>query len=91
LLILPEGYTLFLPEVAWVFSESTPRIPAVGLLQGAVVRHGQGRVAAFGEAAMFSAQLAGPKKTPMGMNDPTAGQNYRFALNLLHWLSGRLD
>lgn len=90
LLVLPEGYTLFLPEVAWEFSESTPRIPAAYLLQGALVRHGQGRVGAFGEAAMFSAQLAGPERRPMGMNEPAAGQNYRFALNLMHWLSGRL-
>ena len=90
LLVLPEGYTLFLPEVAWKFSESTPRIPAAYLLQGALVRHGKGRVAAFGEAAMFSAQLAGPEQRPMGMNEPAAGQNYRFALNLMHWLTGRL-
>lgn len=91
LLVLPEGWTLFLPEVAWEFSESTPRVPAAHLLQGAVVRHGRGRVAAFGEAAMFSAQLAGPRRVPAGMNEPAAGQNYRFVLNLLHWLSGRLD
>jgi len=90
LLVLPEGYTLFLPEVAWEFSQSTPRVPAAYLLQGTLVRHGRGRVAAFGEAAMFSAQLAGPQRAPMGMNEPAAGQNYRFALNVLHWLSGRL-
>lgn len=87
LLIVPEGYTLFLPSVAWEFSASTPRIPAAYLLQGALVRHGRGRVAVFGEAAMFSAQLAGPQQTPMGMNHPVAAQNYRFALNVLHWLS----
>jgi hypothetical protein len=89
-LIMPEGYTLWLPEVAWEFSESTPRVPADYLLQGALVRHGLGRVAAFGEAAMFSAQLAGPNRQPMGMNHPGAAQNYLFALNAMHWLSGRL-
>jgi len=88
LLWVPEGYTLFLPTVAWQFSDSTPRIPAANLLQGALVRHGRGRVAVFGEAAMFSAQLAGPEGAPMGMNDPAAGQNYRFVLNVLHWLTG---
>ena len=41
----------------------------------------------FGEAAMFSAQLSGPEERPMGMNDPSAAQNYRFALNVLRWLS----
>ncbi|MEQ8330383.1 MAG: hypothetical protein RH859_07990 [Longimicrobiales bacterium] len=87
LLVVPEGYTVVLPSVAWEFSESTPRVPAAYLLQGALVRHGQGRVAVFGEAAMFSAQLAGPEERPMGMNHPAAAQNYRFALNVMRWLS----
>ena len=90
LMTVPEGFDLLLPEVAWEFSESTPRIPAANLLQGVVLRHGAGRVAAFGEAAMFTAQVSGPNRAPMGMNVPAAGQNYRFALNLLHWLTGRL-
>ena len=87
LLVIPEGHTLFLPSVAWEFSDSTPRVPAAYLLQGALVRHGQGRVAVFGEAAMFSAQLAGPQQRPMGMNHPSAAQNYRFALNVVRWLA----
>jgi len=90
LLIFPEGYELLLPEVAWQFSEQTPRISAVHLLQGAAVRHGRGRIVVFGEAAMFSAQLAGPQRIPVGMNLPEARENYRLALNVMHWLSGDL-
>jgi hypothetical protein len=90
LLIVPSGYDLLLPTVAFEFSEGTPRIPAVNLLQGALVRHGNGKLAVFGEAAMFSAQLAGPERRPMGMNAPDARENYRYALNVLHWLSGAL-
>ena len=86
-LVLRDGYQLLLPEVAFQFSERTPRISATNLLQGAVVFHGQGRVAVFGEAAMFSAQVVGPDKRPIGMNAPDARENSRFALNLLHWLS----
>jgi len=48
-------------------------------------------VAVFGEAAMFTAQLAGPARMPMGMNHPLAKQNAQFALNVMHWLSGMLD
>jgi hypothetical protein len=48
---------------------------------------GKGRVAVFGEAAMFSAQLAGRGGAPMGMNAPEAAQNYKLLLNVLHWLS----
>ena len=60
------------------------------MLQGAVIPFGKGRVAAFGEAAMFSAQVSGPNRMPAGMNDPGAPQNAQFLLNVLHWLSGLL-
>jgi hypothetical protein len=62
-------------------------VPGAGLLQGAVLSHGRGRVAVFGEAAMFSAQLAGPNRNPMGMNAPHARQNPQFLLTVVHWLA----
>jgi len=73
------------------FDAATPRMPIGGWLQGAVIRVGSGRVAVFGEAAMFSAQLAGPDQLPMGMNAAIARQNPQFLLNVVHWLSGLLD
>lgn len=90
LLVVPDGFEVLLPEVAWQFSERTPRIPAANLLQGALVRHGDGRVAVLGEAAAFTAQVAGPERIPVGMNSPEAPENARFVLNVLHWLSGAL-
>ena len=90
LLTLGAHAVLLLPEEAWMFSKRTPRVPAAGWLQGAVLRHGRGRVAVFGEAAMFSAQLGGPQRNPMGMNRPEAKQNAQFLLNVMHWLSGAL-
>jgi hypothetical protein len=65
----------------------TLRVPIEGWCQGAVIRVGDGRVAVFGEAAMFSAQLGGPKREPMGMNAPGAEQNHQLLLNVMHWLS----
>jgi hypothetical protein len=62
-------------------------VPIEGWCQGAVMKVGAGRVAVFGEAAMFSAQLAGPKREPVGMNAPEAEQNHQLLLNVLHWLS----
>lgn len=91
LLTLAPGTVLLMPEVAWQFSSLTPRIQAGGMLHGAVLQHGQGRVAVFGEAAMFSAQLAGRDRAPMGMNDPAAPQNAQFLLNVMRWLTGLLD
>ena len=90
LLTLARGAEVLMPEVAWQFSDATPRIAAEGMLQGAVLTHGRGRVAVFGEAAMFSAQRAGPQRQPMGMNNPRASQNVQFLLNVMHWLTGLL-
>jgi len=86
LLLAPETVVL-LPRRAWQFSEDTPRIPGDGMAQGAVLSFGRGRVAVFGEAAMFSAQVSGKERRPMGMNMPTAAQNPQFLLNVMRWLS----
>jgi len=59
-------------------------------MQGAALTRGRGRVAAFGEAAMFSAQVSGNERRPMGLNMGTAAENPQFLLNVMHWLSGLL-
>jgi hypothetical protein len=88
LLVLGRDFDLLLPQVAWQFSPLTPRVSAAGMMQGAVRRFGRGRVAMFGEAAMFTAQLAGPSRMPMGMNAPAAPQNARLVRNVIRWLAG---
>jgi hypothetical protein len=90
LFVLPEGAVIALPEVAGQVVPNTPRVRAGGHLQGATLTVGEGRVAAFGEAAMFSAQVAGPNRVRAGMNAPGAEQNAQFILNVLHWLVGLL-
>ena len=89
LLLEPETVLLF-PSKAWEFSEATPRMAADGMLQGTAITFGRGRVAVFGEAAMFSAQVSGPERRPMGMNASSATQNAQFLLNVMHWLAGLL-
>ena len=91
LFVLDSSQALLMPEIAWQFTLDTPRLSASGWLQGATLKFGKGRVAVFGEAAMFSAQLAGADRTPIGMNSPQAPQNYRFLLNVMRWLAGELD
>jgi hypothetical protein len=93
LLTVPAGSRLRLPIEAWEFKPTTPSIPADGLLQGAVFHFGDGRVAVFGEAAMFSAQeqIRKDERTLMGMNHPAAAQNPQFLLNVMHWLSGLVE
>jgi uncharacterized protein (DUF2249 family) len=91
ILIFDERYVNFLPDTAWVFRESTPRFNAGGWSQGAYMHYGKGRIVVFGEAAMFSAQLAGPDKVKAGMNHEVAKENYQLLLNIIHWLDGKLD
>lgn len=90
LMIFSENMVSFMPQKAWQFNDSTPSVPIQGWFQGAVKEFDKGRVAVFGEAAMFSAQLAGAERRPTGMNHPIAKQNPQFLLNVMHWLSGLL-
>ncbi len=62
---------------------------AAGRSQGLAISFGKGRVVVLGEAAMLSAQLAGPNKMAFGMNRPGI-DNRQLALNIMHWLSGLL-
>jgi hypothetical protein len=87
LLTLPEDIVSLMPETAWEFSTDTRVLDVGGWAQGAVLEVGRGRIAVFGEAAMFSAQRAGPERIPMGMNAPVAAQNARFLVNLVRWLT----
>ena len=88
IMVLPAGFVSLHPASAWAFEDATPRVAVGGWLQGAVKEVGSGRAAFFGEAAMFSAQRAGPQQQPVGMNAPGASQNAQFVLNLMHWLAG---
>jgi hypothetical protein len=90
LLVVPSTFIALMPQKAWQFGPDTRRVSVGGWLQGAVVRVESGRAAFFGEAAMFSAQVTGAERRPMGMNAPGAEQNFQFVLNVMHWLSGIL-
>ncbi len=90
-MVLPPDFISLEPRYAWQFDATTKQREVGGWLQGATRLVGSGRVAFFGEAAMFSAQVTGRDKRPMGMNAPLAEQNAQFALNTLHWLSGLIE
>ena len=90
-MIFTKNFVNMLPDTAWVFNEKTPVFNAEGLSQGAYKSFGKGKVAVFGEAAMFTAQLSGPEQRRIGMNSNMAPQNYKLALNVIHWLDGKLE
>jgi hypothetical protein len=87
LLVFGHGLVSHQTRQAWKFPPDTPKVPIEGWCQGALIERGKGRVAVFGEAGMFTAQLRGPERLPMGMNVPEASENAPFVLNLMHWLA----
>jgi hypothetical protein len=69
--------------------EAETSVSAAGRAQAVALKFGKGRVVVQGEAAMLSAQMAGPNKEKMGMNAPGI-DNRQYAINVMHWLSGVL-
>lgn len=65
------------------------RLSAAGRAQGLAFELGRGRVVVLAEAAMMSAQVAGWRKSPMGMNVPGTDDR-QFALNVVRWLARAL-
>ncbi len=91
LLVFGPGHQMFLPRRAGRIDANTERVEVDGWFHAATRRLGGGRVVVFGEAALFSAQLSGARKRPMGLNAPGAEQNQQLCLNVMHWLSGLLE
>lgn len=81
LLVIPDGVVSLMPQVAWEFTDETPRIPVGGWLQGAAGRFGNGRIVVLGEAAEFR---------PDPNSESLMGNNGQFAVNVMQWLAGRL-
>jgi hypothetical protein len=69
--------------------ENSKPISAAGRAQGIAMKFGKGRAVFLGEAAMLSAQLAGPEQRKFGMNLPGT-DNRQLGLNIMRWLSGKL-
>ncbi len=91
ILTFNSAFVNFLPDTSWVFDDNTTKLSVEGWSQGAFKRYGKGKVVVFGEAAMFTAQLAGPEKRKGGMNSDYAHENYQLLLNIIHWLDGKLE
>ncbi len=90
LFIFSENSYSLSPKTPWQFTRDTPKINISGWNQGATLLYGKGRIAIFGEAAAFTAQISGASKRKVGMNSPNAPDNYQFVVNVVHWLSGLL-
>jgi hypothetical protein len=87
IIVFPSGFEIH--QCGLPCPKGVSERDATGYLQGAVVEFGKGRVAIFGEAAMFSAQVITTYKPPyhFGFGAPGAEQNKQFILNLMRWLA----
>jgi len=70
----------------WLFSQQIADSAFQPVIRNPAYKPGKGPVVVFGEAAMFTAQLAGPQKNKTGMNSTIAPQNFQLLLNIIHWL-----
>lgn len=85
-LLLDTSYTILSPQRAWEFDDTTPSRSGERHAAGACMTYGKGKIVVMGEAAMFTAQLAGPQRQKVGMNHRDASQNPQLLLNIVHWL-----
>ena len=88
ILVLDQNFKIWISQVAWQFEKETTKLEGSKKVQMAMMEHGKGRVVVSGEAAMFTAQLAGGVNR-MGFNHPYAKNNVEFLLRLIHWLDHR--
>lgn len=86
-LTFEEGERMRFPTVPWQFTLLDSTMALTHSVQGGVFGHGKGRVACFGEAAAFTAQVVDDGATKVGLNDPEYGQgNRHLLLNVIHYL-----
>ena len=91
ILVFNNSSMLLMPDTAWVFHSNTKMIKIEGWSQGAFKKYGKGRIAVFGEASMFTAQIGDPGRRKMGMNRYDAKDNYKLLINTIHWLDGKIN
>ena len=87
IMILGQGRRSWAPEELYEFKRNTPNLDVSGWLQGGVMEYGEGRLAFFTEAAMFTAQAFDNGNVRFGMNHPQGVENLRLLRNVMRWLS----
>lgn len=84
-----EGDISLEREIAWQFNDSTNSVNLDKYAQGALLNYGEGKVAIFGEAAMFTAQIVTTQNGTfrVGFNSRIAPNNQLFAVRLMEYLA----
>lgn len=95
LLTFPPGFVSLVPEIAWRFSEATPRTDVAGWSQAGVLEVGRGRLAVFGDGSLLltpeAAASLGRRPDPRDVARASFDQTPRLLLNVLRWLARAED
>ncbi len=86
IIVFPAGFRTLMPEIPWQFDDDTKKYDIRGWYQGVVGEPGDGKIAVFGEAAMFTAQKQNDQFV-MGLAAKGAEQNQQFLRNIIEWLT----
>lgn len=87
LLVFGPERRSWMPEEYWTFTDDTPTVDVEGWFQGGIREVGEGRVAFFSEAAMFTAQVFDQGRVRAGMNAPEAEGNLSLLRRVMFWLA----
>jgi hypothetical protein len=88
LMVFSESSNIAYPSQPGKIDNETPKENIKGWCHAATVEFKEGRVAVFGEAAMFTNQRSGDSS--FGLGAVGAEQNEQFLLNVMHWLSRKI-
>lgn len=84
-----KGDECLQPEIAWQFDDNTKVKSLENSYQGAIMNFGKGKLAVFGEAAQFTAQVVTNDSGTFrfGFISEDAPNNIDFLRNIMLWLS----
>lgn len=91
ILTCDERFTLFFADRQDVVDTGVKSKSAEGMLQGAIMEYGAGKIAVFTDAEMFMALKHKERKEKVGVNWKYAQDNMQFILNLFHWMDGFIE
>ncbi|MCX6253417.1 MAG: hypothetical protein NTV31_02950 [Bacteroidia bacterium] len=80
---------MVIPDRPWHFDQNTKYFPIINHVQGAVLKYYKGRIAVFGEASMFAAQIENNRAIDFCY--PRVNQNAQFILNIIHWFDDKFE
>lgn len=91
LLTYDNRFVAFYPKYPNQIESSTEQHSAEGLLMGATLDYGSGKIVVLGDIHLMCALKHGRTGQKAGMNHKYATKNALFVMNMFHWLDGFIE